>query len=74
MRNHCNVSVSFPARKSKIELKIAMETWYILIATYLIALLHIAMKTRLKCLKYADISNSSKQGPNTCYVALRGVL
>ena len=42
MRNHCNVSVSFPARKSKIEIKIAMKTWDILRATYLIALLHIS--------------------------------
>ena len=42
MRNHCNVSVSFPAQKSKIELKIAMKTWDILKATYLIALLHIS--------------------------------
>ena len=25
VRNHCNVSVSFPARKSKIELKITMK-------------------------------------------------
>ena len=42
MRNHCNVSVSFPAQKSKIELKIAMKTWDVLKATYLIALLHIS--------------------------------
>ena len=42
MRNHYNVSVSFPARKFKIELKIAMKTWDILKATYLIALLHIS--------------------------------
>ena len=42
MRNHCNVSVSFPAQKSKIELKIAIKTWDILKATYLIALLHIS--------------------------------
>ena len=34
--------MSFPARKSKIELKIAMKTWDILKATYLIALLHIS--------------------------------
>ena len=40
MRNHCNVSVSFPARKSKIELKIAMKTWNILKARYLTVLLH----------------------------------
>ena len=33
--------MSFPAQKSKIELKIAMKTWDILKATYLIALLHI---------------------------------
>ena len=42
MRNHYNVSVSFPSRKSKVELKIAMEAWDILKATYLIALLHIS--------------------------------
>ena len=35
MRNYCNVSVSFPAQKSKIKLKIAMKTWDILKATYL---------------------------------------
>ena len=63
--------VSFPARKAKIEPKIAMKTWNILKATYLIALLHVK-KRRLICLKYADISNILKQGPNTCYVALRG--
>ena len=33
--------MSFPARKSKIERKIAMKTWDKFIATYLIALLHI---------------------------------
>ena len=31
-----NASVSFPAPKCKIELKIAMKTWDILKATYLI--------------------------------------
>ena len=36
------IFVSFPARKSKIERKIAMKTWDILKATYLIALLHIS--------------------------------
>ena len=41
MRNHCNIYVSFPAQKSKIELKIAMKTWDTLKATYLIALLNI---------------------------------
>ena len=40
--NHDNVSVSFPAQKSKIGLKIATKTWEILKATYLIALLHIS--------------------------------
>ena len=44
MRSHCNVSVSFPARKSKIELKSVMKTWDILKATYLIVLLHISNK------------------------------
>ena len=44
MRNPCNVSVSFPTRNSKIELKNAVKTWNILKdkATYLIALLHIS--------------------------------
>ena len=42
MRNHCNVSVSFHPQKFRIELKIAMKTWDILKATYLIALLHIS--------------------------------
>ena len=32
----------FPARKFKIELKIAMKTWDIQKSTYLIALLHIS--------------------------------
>ena len=42
MRNHDIVFVSFPARKSKIELKIAMKTWNILKATHFIfVLLHI---------------------------------
>ena len=34
--------MSFPARRSKIELKIAMKTWDILEGTYFIALLHIS--------------------------------
>ena len=42
MCNHGNVSVSFPARRSKIELKIAMKTWDKLKATHLIALLYIS--------------------------------
>ena len=37
MHNHCNISVSFCAQKSKIELKIAMKTWDKINATYLIA-------------------------------------
>ena len=42
-QNHpFNVSVSLPARKSKIELKIAMKTGDIFKATYLIALLYIS--------------------------------
>ena len=40
--NHDNVSVSFPARKSKTERKIAMKTWDKLKANYLITLLHIS--------------------------------
>ena len=43
MRKHCIVFVSFPAQKSKIELKIAVKTWDILKATYLIAFLHISI-------------------------------
>ena len=74
MRNHCDVSVSFPAQKSKIELKIAMKTWDILKATYLIALLHISNEyTALFEISRYTVSNISKQGPNTCYVVLRGV-
>ena len=42
VRNYCKVSLSFSARKSKFELKIAMKTWEILKATYLIALLLIS--------------------------------
>ena len=45
VRNHDDVSVSFPAQKSKFELKIAMKTWDILKATYLIALLIFKKKT-----------------------------
>ena len=49
--------VPFPARKSKIERKMVMRTWDILRAPYLIALLHISNeKTRLICLKYADVA------------------
>ena len=42
IRNHDNVPVSFPARKSKIERKIAMKSWNLLKATNQIALLHIS--------------------------------
>ena len=46
------VSVSFPSQKSKIELEIAMKTWGILKASYLIALLHISINEKqLICLK-----------------------
>ena len=34
--------MSFPAKKSKIELKTALKTWNILKATYLITLVHIS--------------------------------
>ena len=34
LRNHDNVSVSFPARKPKIELEIALKTLDMLKATY----------------------------------------
>ena len=34
--------ITFPARKSKFELKIAMKSWNKLKATYLIALFHIS--------------------------------
>ena len=64
MRNHCNVSVSFPAQKSKIELKIDMETWNILKATYLIALLHISNENTVYLFEIAGISNIPNQGPN----------
>ena len=42
VRNHCNVSVSFPARKSKIKFITAVKTCDILKATYSIAMLHIS--------------------------------
>ena len=60
MRNHRNVSVPLPARKSEIELKIAMKTWRILKATYLIALLHILNENTAylfkisRCIKYFE--------------------
>ena len=66
MRNHCNVSVSFPTQKSKIELKIAMKTWDILKATYLIALLNISNENMLEMSSYIKSFHS-------CYKALRGV-
>ena len=59
---HDNVSVSFPARKSKIERKIAMKTWDLLKATYLIALLHISNENTAylfeisRCIKYFKTS------------------
>ena len=68
MRNHDNVSVSFPARKSKIELKIVMKTWDILKATYLIALLHISNEnTAYLCeisiyIKYISYSSQTRSG------------
>ena len=60
--------MSFPAQKSKIELKIAMKILDKLKVTYLISLLHISNENTAYLF---DISNTSKQGPNTCYVALR---
>ena len=42
MHNYCHVSVSFPAQKSKIELRIDMQICNKLKATYLIALVHIS--------------------------------
>ena len=38
--------MSFPARKSKVELKNAIKTWHILKATYIIALLCISNETK----------------------------
>ena len=52
--------MSFPVRKSNIERKIALKPWDRLKATYL----HIS---------HENTSNISKQGPNTCYTALRVV-
>ena len=69
MHKHCIVSASFHARKSKIELQKSTKTWNILKATMLCYIFQ--MKIRLIFLKYAVISNISKQG--TRYVAFRGV-
>ena len=50
----------FPARKSTIESKIALKTWNILKATYLIALLQILTENTAylfeisKCIKYFE--------------------
>ena len=59
-RNH-DVSVSFPVRKSNIELKLATETneIYILKATHLIALLPISNENTAYLF---DISNILKRG------------
>ena len=73
MRNHCDVSVSFPARKSKIELKIAIKTWDILKATNLIALLYIPNENTAYLFEMSRYINISKQEPNTCYMTLRVV-
>ena len=60
MRNNCIIYASSSARKSKIELKIAMKTWDILKATYLIALLHISSEIMAdlfelsRCIKYLE--------------------
>ena len=72
MRNHDNVSVFFPARKSKIELKITMKI-DILRATYLIALLHIiSNENTVYLFEISRYIKYLKQGSNTCYVGLRG--
>ena len=66
-RLHDNASVSFPARKSKIELKIAMQTWDKRKANYLIALLHISNENTAYLFEICRyIKSVSKQGPNTC--------
>ena len=65
--------VSFPTRKSKIELKITMKTWNILKATYLIALLHISNENTAYLCEISRYIKYIEQGPNTCDVALRGV-
>ena len=57
---------TFPTQKSKIELKIAMKTWDILKATYLIALLYISNENMLEMSSYI-------KSFHTCYKALRGV-
>ena len=63
MRNRCNVSVSFPARKLETELKIVTKTWDILRATYSIALLHISNENTAylveisRHIKYFEIRN-----------------
>ena len=63
MCNYDNVSMSFPARKSKIELKIVMKTWDILKATYLIALLLISNESTAYLFEISRYINISKQGP-----------
>ena len=50
----------FPARKYKIKLKIAMKTWDILKATYLIALLHISNENTAYLFEISTYTNTFK--------------
>ena len=74
MRNLSNVSdsVSFPARKSKNELKIAMKTWDMLKVIYVIALLHISKENTAHCLKFTVTTPESRGG--TPYIQMIGMI
>ena len=64
--------MSFPAQKSKIERKIAIKTWDILKATYLIALLDISNENTAHLFEISRCIKYLKQGPNICYLAFNG--
>ena len=74
MRNLSNVSdsVSFPARKSKNELKIAMKTWDMLKVIYVIALLHISKENTAHCLKFTVTTPDPRGG--TPYIQMIGMI
>ena len=55
-----------------LERKIAVKTWEKLKATYSIALLNISNENTAYLFEISRYIKYSKQGPNTCYVALRG--
>ena len=72
MRNHCNVSMSFLAQKSKIELKIAMKTWDILKATYLIVLLHISNENTAYLFEISRYTKYFKTRPKHLLCGIKG--